>query len=289
MFHIKDIDPSLKKYALMNFHEYYRVIDVHTHTVYNYCNGTLIPTEEKCYEIWNRNIPCANCTSKRANLCKKHVVKIAFSNEDVYLVYSLPVTIDKGEYALELIQNVSDSFMINSEITQNTSDVNTVIGAFNDLLMKDSFTLLYNKQYLNKKLIESMKRRKENHYPIMIAVLDIDFFKDVNDSYGHIFGDKVLLAIAEELHFYKDKNIYCARLGGDEFAIVFENKTYEECNQICLQLQQKLSTLTISDQNKYSIQISYGISSLKDGDSIDTWLHRADQDMYKMKKAHHNK
>ena len=64
-----------------------------------------------------------------------------------------------------------------------------------DLVMKDTFTLLYNKQYLNERLPVFIQKAQESHYPLSLALMDIDLFKNVNDTFGHLFGDKSSLRL----------------------------------------------------------------------------------------------
>ena len=117
--------------------------------------------------------------------------------------------------------------------------------------------------------------------------MDIDLFKNVNDTFGHLFGDKVILAFAQQLKQLMNHDTFCARIGGDEFMIIFENRSEQESEQICEQLMCSLSDIRFEEHPDYHLAISYGISTLQENDSIDNFINRADECMYEMKKNHH--
>lgn len=287
MYPIHSIDDEIKNMIPSTLHQFYRIVDLQTHDVYDYHNQELIPLDKKCFSIWEQEDPCTNCTSCRALLNGKRIVKLGYQENIIYLIDSLPINIKGKPYALELIQDVSDSFMLNTDITSDTNDICSVVSAFNDLVMKDTFTLLYNKQYLNERLPVFIQKAQESHYPLSLALMDIDLFKNVNDTFGHLFGDKVILAFAQQLKQLMNHDTFCARIGGDEFMIIFENRSEQESEQICEQLMCSLSDIRFEEHPDYHLAISYGISTLQENDSIDNFINRADERMYEMKKNHH--
>lgn len=287
MYPIQSIDDEIKKLIPSTLHQFYRIVDLQTHEVYDYHDHQLIPLDKKCFSIWDQKDPCTNCTSCRAVLNGKRIVKLGYQENAIYLIDSLPIRINGMPYALELIQDVSDSFMLNTDITKDTNDICSVVSAFNDLIMKDTFTLLYNKQYLNERLPIFMQKAQHLHQPLSLALLDIDLFKKVNDSFGHLFGDKVILAFADQLKKLMDENTFCARVGGDEFMIIIENHNEQECKDVCEQLMQTISDIKFEEHPDYHLAISYGISTLQDDDQMETFINRADLRMYEMKNNHH--
>ena len=287
MYPIQSIDNEIKKMVPTNLHQFYRIVDLNTHEVYDYQNHELIPLHKKCFSIWDQEDPCTNCTSCRAILNGKRIVKLGYQENVIYLIDSLPIDIDGKRYALELIQDVSDSFMLNTDITKDTNDICSVVSAFNELIMKDTFTLLYNKQYLNESLPVFIQKAQEHNQSLSLAILDIDLFKNVNDSFGHLFGDKVILAFADELKRLMNHDTFCARVGGDEFMIIFEKRNEAESENICQKLMQNVSKITFEEHPDYHLILSYGVSTLEENDQMDSFINRADERMYQMKKNHH--
>lgn len=287
MYPIQSIDDEIKKMIPSTLHQFYRIVDLKTHEVYDYHDHHLTPLDKKCFSIWDQEDPCTNCTSCRAVLNGKRIVKLGYQENVIYLIDSLPITINGRAYALELIQDVSDSFMLNTDITKDTNDICSVVSAFNDLIMKDTFTLLYNKQYLNERLPVFIQKAQQLHHPLSLALMDIDLFKKVNDTFGHLFGDKVILAFAEQLKKLMDHDTFCARVGGDEFMIIFENHNEQESKAVCEKLMQNISNIKFEEHPDYHLAISYGISTLQEDDQMETFINRADLRMYEMKNNHH--
>lgn len=259
-------------------------MDVDTHDVFDYRQGRLIKTDKKCYQVWNMDIPCVNCTSIRAVKENKPVIKLSFLDNRIFLIHSIPIQLNNRRYSIELIQDVSDSFLLQKNDLKNTDEVVSLVSLFNERIMKDSSTNLFNKQYLLEKLPSMMLRAKCEKQPLSLAVLDIDHFKDVNDRYGHLFGDEVILKIAEILKAIMHDDIRCIRVGGDEFAIIFGNIDRLKAEAMCGEAAGQLAAVTFEAHPEYSIAISYGVAAMCESDTAESILDRADHLMYTMKK-----
>lgn len=129
--------------------------------------------------------------------------------------------------------------------------------------------------------------------PLSIIFLDIDFFKNINDNYGHIVGDKILVKLAEILkaNIRKSDSIY--RFGGEEFVIILENTNHLGAVSLAKKIKQLLSKLSIpiktnSSTQLFKITMSMGISSKHLKDSPDSLMTRADNALYKAKEKGRN-
>lgn len=153
------------------------------------------------------------------------------------------------------------------------------------LAMKDNLTSLYNRNYMIKH-IEILQKKE---VPIILAIMDIDKFKNVNDTYGHDFGDLVL---KESSNFIKnrledDDEIY--RWGGEEFVISFTNQdmnmVFEKLNNI----REELSNYNITDGvTNLKITASFGLAEFSEGLTLDNCLKSADDGLYKSKENGRN-
>lgn len=154
----------------------------------------------------------------------------------------------------------------------------------------DTLTDLPNRSLLFKQLkqsIASMKRRKENG---MLLFIDIDHFKEFNDSYGHQVGDKVLLSVAKQITSICRKEDILGRLSGDEFLLISENihdeyaiDTITEKIQNIFKRPQQIGNLSLD------ISISMGIALYpKNGQTPEELINAADQAMYSVKKQGRN-
>ena len=155
------------------------------------------------------------------------------------------------------------------------------------LTVTDELTKLPNRRKAGEKLEEylSMKSRQPDSI-YGLAILDIDYFKQVNDQYGHDAGDKVLSQFGELLQARTRKSDFVARYGGEEFLLVFPDTSQEGA----LKLLESLRVLVEKNSFHHGEKLSFsaGISWLQSSESIESWLKRSDQALYEAKKHGRN-
>jgi len=118
------------------------------------------------------------------------------------------------------------------------------------------------------------------------VMIDVDYFKRINDNYGHGGGDDVLRALAHELH---ERGLTVGRLGGEEFAILLEGKTLFAAVELADQMRLDVQELEVkSGTQTISLTCSFGVSQWESGDTIDRLLTRADTALYKAKMSGRN-
>jgi len=151
----------------------------------------------------------------------------------------------------------------------------------------DSLTTLPNRKMFSEELNQAISKAKKNNLKFALFFMDLDSFKDVNDSFGHLAGDQLLLKIAERLkkNLREDSKIF--RLGGDEFAIIVEDtSTYQEVSTICNRVLKQLEKPFILNNNEVFSSASIGISIYPDnGLDAETLLKKSDIAMYQVKKS----
>jgi len=153
------------------------------------------------------------------------------------------------------------------------------------LSTQDPLSGLYNRLSLIEKLNWLISKSKRSNGKFAVIFLDLDNFKNINDSRGHDFGDKILQHVAEVLlHVVRDNDIV-SRLGGDEFVIVLPELTDDtRVIDIAQRIKEKLSEPLIIENHKYVVTASMGITMYpKDGEDASTLLKNADIAMYKSK------
>mgnify|MGYP005857029609 CR=1 FL=1 len=129
-----------------------------------------------------------------------------------------------------------------------------------------------------------------NQEPLTIATFDIDFFKPINDTYGHAEGDKVLVAIAELMQQYFAKSDVLARLGGEEFAVLLNNTSPETAKSVLDKFRKKLAkqSIPLTNGEQLSITVSIGYTQVLDDISLSEALNQADEALYDAKESGRN-
>lgn len=147
----------------------------------------------------------------------------------------------------------------------------------------DGLTGIYNRRHLTKIFNEYMYESINSRTPLSVALIDIDLFKKINDTYGHLFGDLVIRTIASLAKKIVDENDgIVSRYGGEEFVILFPNKGLEEAYPAVQELHQRVKELGIEHHGKQvKVNVSIGFTSFpktcKDPREL---LNRADWSMY---------
>lgn len=149
------------------------------------------------------------------------------------------------------------------------------------LVIRDSMTNLYNHAYIFRRLTEEINKSARYHSPLSLLMIDIDHFKRINDSYGHAFGDEVLIKIAVALQTGCRNVDVVARYGGEEFLIVFPETGSASAAVTVRRLQENIRSLQYS-QN-VTVTISGGIAEYGSGDSASSMIERCDALLYRAK------
>jgi len=154
----------------------------------------------------------------------------------------------------------------------------------------DALTGLPNRSLFNDRLIMAIAHAERFDEKIAVMMLDLDKFKDVNDTFGHSVGDLLLRAIAEKLIRQIRKGDTVARMGGDEFMLIFADlKQTDDVNTITEKILEDFQAHVTINNHIISITTSIGIAVYPDhGGDVDTLVKNADIAMYEAKKAGEN-
>jgi diguanylate cyclase (GGDEF)-like protein/PAS domain S-box-containing protein len=149
----------------------------------------------------------------------------------------------------------------------------------------DSLTGLPNRNLLMNRLAKSLIQACHGEQKLGLLFLDIDHFKNINDSFGHAFGDRLLKEFASRLKSVLREGDTVARLGGDEFVIILENiKVPENAQRIASKILNKFLEAVFIDGRELHVTTSIGVAVYpQDGDDADTLLKHADVAMYRAK------
>ncbi len=163
-----------------------------------------------------------------------------------------------------------------------------------DLLEKwattDPLTELLNRRHFFDLAERELERARRLKSPISFIMIDIDYFKNVNDKYGHIIGDKTLVHLAELLIAQLRIIDFCCRYGGEEFVLCLPDTPKTGALEVAERIREAASAMVIQskDQPDFSISISLGIAVGNENEPIESILKRADQALYHAKSSGRN-
>ncbi|NLY82667.1 MAG: sensor domain-containing diguanylate cyclase [Clostridiales bacterium] len=170
---------------------------------------------------------------------------------------------------------------------------NVILGTNNELVKQaytDVLTGLPNRRYLEKHLEAVMLKNKQLNIPVGVACVDIDFFKRINDKYGHDVGDKVLKLVSSVFTKAVRDNDIIARNGGEEFTGVFEGLDEKSLKRLLerIRVLVESSSIVVNGEN-LSTTISIGGAMLSEEDSAASIIKKADNALYEAKETGRNK
>lgn len=180
----------------------------------------------------------------------------------------------------------SEVFKLLIEKENKIKDLEKQIEELKLLSKIDSLTGVLNKRAGMELLDQVIKGYEDNSSKVTIVFLDIDNFKEVNDTYGHVEGDKLLQKLAKLIENTIRKTDSIFRIGGDEFVIVFSEGNLMEAKKVCNRMTNKIKAYNNSGILPYKIGVSYGIAQYENNlyKSSKELIDVADREMYKNKR-----
>ncbi len=163
------------------------------------------------------------------------------------------------------------------------SDHHNTIAALKERSERDPATSLWNKKKFDQSLQYQcrLKQRYTNHPTCSLAVLDIDSFKEINDTFGHNAGDKVIVHIANQLRAVMRDTDCIARIGGDEFAVLIQHTNIDQARALMIRVSEDIHSWT-----QFNVSVSVGLAEVTE-DAAETFSN-ADKAMYRSKRKGKN-
>ena len=166
------------------------------------------------------------------------------------------------------------------------SDLKRFLYELHDAATKDEKTGLYNHNFFKTVFEMEVEKAKKGKEDFCLAVVDIDFFKKINDTYGHVVGDEILVELARTMTSNLRKYDVLARFGGEEFLILLPETTINRAKQTVERIRKNL--WKNKKLKKYRIEISIGVTAYKARDNMERIINRADKALYISKKNGRN-
>ena len=152
--------------------------------------------------------------------------------------------------------------------------------------MTDGLTGLHNRSWLSDSFKRQMHRCELDKLPCTVIMLDIDHFKEVNDQYGHIAGDRILCSVAQALLNTMRPTDLIARYGGEEFALCLPDTSIKDSRLISERLRISIAnTTTTFEEGKLlpAVTVSLGVAQMQPGQTLDSLISAADSALYRAK------
>ena len=167
----------------------------------------------------------------------------------------------------------------NQELQKNLAELST-------LASTDRLTGAWNRRRLEEALVSEMDRLKRYDHPLSMLILDIDFFKKVNDVYGHIVGDQVLVTLAKVLQSNLRASDTLTRWGGEEFVVLCPDTILGTVTMLAERLRENVAKAPFSEVGQ--VTISVGVAECMVDEAWEDWFKRADAALYRAKEGGRN-
>ncbi|MDF2568101.1 MAG: hypothetical protein K0R90_1557 [Oscillospiraceae bacterium] len=268
-----------------------RLVDPINKRVMEYNGDKKRETDSICYDYWSKGKICDNCISVRAHLTNKCYLKLEQSGDVIMMVTAMPVENTDRPIIIELLKNATESMMFGTGEYSGGHLMKNVITEISDKIIKDELTGLYNRRYIDERLPADIVRSAMEEVPISVIFMDVDNLKEINDVYGHIYGDKTIVEVTNIIpNYINNDSDWAARYGGDEFVICLNNTTNKQAYKIAEGIRRNIAEMEIQFDNKtIRTTASLGIYTTNEESlTAEEILTLADYKMYEAKQSGKN-
>lgn len=225
-----------------------------------------------CFEFWGKKKACDNCISYKTLYDHEGRIKFEYLDGKTYQVISKYINVDNEKCVLEILQELS-------KVTLDLQDIGALsnnLSNFNETLYREPLTKVYNRAYYEDHKDTALLNAG-------VVFIDVDDFKCVNDTYGHLFGDEVLKTVAYVFLQNVRKDDVVIRYGGDEFVMLLNNIEPDILSSRLDKLQQDIRELRFPTNPDYHVTVSIGATIAKQK-TLEEAIAIADKQMFLAKK-----
>lgn len=196
--------------------------------------------------------------------------------------HELPLELQNGiKTKDELAALEHDIKIVISRLNQEMTSREEVEKQLLALATQDRLTGTFNRHKWDEQIEHQINMASQSQYQFALLILDVDYFKKVNDQFGHAIGDQLLMFLAAQLQQQISPEDMLFRIGGEEFAIISPTQNNQQANQLAERLHAHINEL--SDPNVPKFTVSFGVTSYKAQDSSSIIFNRADKALYEAK------
>jgi len=180
------------------------------------------------------------------------------------------------EYMTDQISIVLDNALVHENIEH--------------LSITDSLTNLYNRRHIAKRMEIEFSRAFRYEHPLSLLIMDIDYFKQVNDTFGHLVGDDALITVARIIRQSVRDSDLCARYGGEEFVVILPHTNRGQASVVAQKIRQSVAAAAVPAMEGKQLTLSIGVAAYPDSHalSLEELVRKADEALYRAKEAGRN-
>jgi len=202
---------------------------------------------------------------------------------------------DSGALSAQFIKNGANDFLrkpfnyeeLHCRVMQNLDTID-LLNKVRRTAYEDVLTGMYNRRYLFEEGEQILQRAREAGTPVSLAMLDLDYFKKINDSWGHDGGDEVLRMVAAQLRNHL-RRFLLARIGGEEFCLLLEGLNLQQAQQVLERLRARIAAQPVQfGEAQIPVTTSAGVTQYQGG-SLSELMSSADRLLYQAKSAGRNR
>ncbi len=200
---------------------------------------------------------------------------------------SLP-TVEHGEDEAYPLKEIEErNVVLERLVKEKTEELQALNIELNKLAITDKLTSLYNRRIIEEIIYAELERAKRYNRPFSVIMLDIDHFKEVNDTFGHLVGDRILLQFASIISENVRNTDICGRWGGEEFLILCPETELEKAKVLANKIR------IVTENFLFEIiehkTASFGVTAYKTDDNVESLLERVDKALYMAKNEGRNR
>jgi diguanylate cyclase (GGDEF)-like protein len=192
-------------------------------------------------------------------------------------------------YILFVIEAIAYALLLRSmyQIQKRDQIINKKNEELKHLAQVDALTKAYNRRSFNKALQEQFDIFERTNQPTILIIFDIDFFKSINDSFGHLTGDSVLVELVEFVKKHSRSYDKLYRIGGEEFAIIVQESELDDAFIFAEKLREGIANYEFSRLD-HNVTVSVGVAQLRQGETQEEFFTKTDEALYRAKENGRN-
>lgn len=245
-----------------------------------------------CYDFWDKKEQCNNCISVRASKEQDTFIKMESQGNRKFIITASPVKVQGKDYIFEMIKDITNIDIITDMDGRDLKESDRIITTLNKQVITDALTCLYNRRYIDGQLPLEIARSTKEDKSFSLMMVDIDNFKNINDTHGHLAGDTVIRALSNIMGTRVRRNVdWIARYGGEEFLVFLRDADQRAAYKIAEIIRKATAEATIIYEKKsFPVTISIGTYTVEPGTMDFREAMRAvDINLYKAKNTGKNR